>query len=298
MDFDIVKLLQDCIKKYNLDPSELRDIAFAICISEKTYGSNNKSLDIDKMCTTDIEIGWNNVLRILDINPVSKGYKALPRVQKLRIISDVLTLKLSNEVDDLFLTYKSSEKVAKKLGLDIRVDDNCDESTCLKNLEKIRESIELLNFDGDSELIEILNMLEDMNITLDKKISLQKEYLVNDYRKNNFVECRSDKFIKRIFIQSLNCLLLDKLMSLDESKWISLYDIFDTIADYMNHEKIVCCVTQDIRSNLAKCHRLNNSILLVGKYSYSVYDYRFTKILLVSMYSRNLIEALNKYITK
>ena len=96
---DVLKLLQDCIKTFNLDVSNLRDIAFAICTADKMDGTNKRELDIDKFVESDTELSWDSTLTVLGVEPQTKGYTKLPRVQKLRVISDVLSLSLSDKVE-------------------------------------------------------------------------------------------------------------------------------------------------------------------------------------------------------
>lgn len=294
---DIAELLKDCIRNFNLDINKLRDLAFSICLADKKDGTNHIELDIDKFVEHDAELSWDNILRFLTITPQSKGCSSLPRVQKLRVISDVLTLSLSNEVPDLVLTCKSSKLVAKYLGVSVPSVDYASEDECLDNLYKINKCLENQKFNKDTEVQEILDLLNLYEAPLPDKLSkLDEHYIDSDELKRVFIPCTSDKFQKRDFLKDLNCHLLTLLINLEDYKWISLYNIYDTIAEHLKGEKVVYCITPEIKSKLSKCHRLYNSINLVGKCSYMVFDYRFTKILLISMYSRGLVEDLNKYI--
>lgn len=111
---DVVKLLQDCIKKFNLDVNLLRDYAFAICVADNISGSNKKELDVDRFVEHDSELSWNEVLVSLGITPQNRGCKSLPRVQKLRVISDVLSLSLGGTIEGLILTCETSRKLLKQ----------------------------------------------------------------------------------------------------------------------------------------------------------------------------------------
>ena len=124
---DVLKLLQDCIETFNLDANNLRDIAFAICTADKMNGTNKRELDIDKFVESDTELSWDSILAILGVEPQSKGYTKLPRVQKLRVISDVLSLSLSDKVDGLVLSCNASKKVSKLLGVSLSSEDYADE---------------------------------------------------------------------------------------------------------------------------------------------------------------------------
>lgn len=151
---DIEKLVKDSIKNFNLDTAKLRSIAFAICISDKLNGTNQKELDIDKFVETDSELFWDSIISTLGITPQTRGCGSLPRVQKLRVISDVLSLSVCNQVSDLSLMSKESRKVAQLLGVSLPCLDYADENACYKNLEKVEKYLASSSLDfGDFKFL-------------------------------------------------------------------------------------------------------------------------------------------------
>lgn len=144
---DVLKLVKDCVENYKLDSKVLRDIAFAICTSDKMNGTNQRELDIDKFVESDTELDWSEILSVLSISPVNKFGVKLPRVQKLRVISDVLSMSLSSNISGLNLMCKSSSKVAQKLGVSLPSLDYADEDICYENLAKIEEELTKVSLD-------------------------------------------------------------------------------------------------------------------------------------------------------
>lgn len=290
----VLDLFKKCIQEFNLDVKHLRDIAFAICIADKLDGTNKKELDIDKFVESDNELDWNDILKTLGVSPQNRGCGSLPRVQKLRVISDILTISLCSQIEDLVLSCKVSKQVSEKEGVFLSCIDYADEDACYENLNKIKDYLVDNSFNKDFEVESVLNLLRDYNFSYSGSItSLDKHYTnVN----NLFLLCASDKFNKRNFYKDLNCVLIKKLIDLDDYKWISLYNLFVTASELLNNEKVVCCISAELNSKLRKCTRLYNGLDLVGKMSYSVYDYRFTKILLICMYSFNFVDDFQKYV--
>lgn len=293
---DILKLLQDCIKNYDLNVKTLRDIAFAICISDKLNGSNKIELDVDKFVESDSELSWVEILKLLGIEPQSKGCSKLPRVQKLRVISDILSLCLSDKVEDLTLSCSSSKKVANVLGVSLSYADYSDENSCYENLKKIESTLEESSFEKDIEVVEVLELLTLYNVDLPTNITKLDEHYFSSLYTDSFKPCRSDEFNKRDFVKDINCFLMSVAIDLDDFKWISLYNILDTVADFIGRKKLVYCITPEIRSKLSKCTRLYNGVNLIGNCSYYVYDYNFTRVFIISLYSEGVVKDLNKYI--
>ena len=293
---DVLKLVKDCIETYNLDVNKLRDIAFAICTADKLHGTNSKELDVDKFVESDTELSWDSILTALGVEPQTKGYTKLPRVQKLRVISDVLSLSLSDKVGDLVLSCDASKKVAKLLGVSLPSEDYADEDVCYENLKKIEDSLENSNFEKDNEVVEILELINDYSIDLPANITKLDKHYSSIITSKSFKLCRSDEFSKRDFIRDINCFLMNIAINLEDFKWISLYNILDTVSEYISREKLVYCITQEVQSKLSKCTRLYNGVNLIGKCSYYIYDYKFTKLFIISLYSPKVVRDLNKYI--
>lgn len=135
---DILKLLQDCVKSLNIDINVIKDTMFAICVADNLNGTNQRELDIDKLVESDTELNWDGVLTYLNITPQHRGCTKLPRVQKLRVISDCLSLILENDIDGLILTCITSKKVKDN---SLSYIPYADENECIKNLEKIQSHI-------------------------------------------------------------------------------------------------------------------------------------------------------------
>lgn len=173
---DILKLLQDCIKNYDLNIKTLRDIAFAICISDKLNGSNKIELDVDKFVESDSELSWVEILKLLGIEPQSKGCSKLPRVQKLRVISDILSLCLHDKVEDLTLSCSSSKKVANVLGVSLSYADYSDENSCYENLKKIESTLE----DNSLDLSSLSDLYKRLCVYTNKIITIGEFNLPSD----------------------------------------------------------------------------------------------------------------------
>lgn len=141
MSIDLLTLLKDSTKTFGLDEAKLRDITFAICMSDVLHGSNGRELDIDNITRDDLDLDWSSILGWLGIQATMQTKGDLPRVHKLRLISDVLSLSVSNKVNDLVLCNPESNRVAKLLGVSLPCVDYADEPTCYKNLEKINAYI-------------------------------------------------------------------------------------------------------------------------------------------------------------
>ena len=271
---DVLKLLQDCIETFNLNANTLRDIAFAICTADKMNGTNKRELDIDKFVESDTELSWDSILAILGVEPQSKGYTKLPRVQKLRVISDVLSLSLSDKVDGLVLSCNASKKVSKLLGVSLPSEDYADEDVCYENLKKIEDSLIKDNIDLGSlqetykRLCVYTNRIMDVGgFNMPSEI---ESILIPDEIFNNLG--------KKCTVSELNSFLTNKGLTIEDySRYIIDIYCFNIVP------KIVKLLNNILTKNEAMFNlilvRANNYVgnyLPIGMYSLNGYTYRLT----------------------
>lgn len=124
------------VDSYNLDRQKLNDIALAICIADKYRGSNSLELSVDRLV--------NSGLGFVGVGSKSSDTRKLPRVQCLRVLCDVLTLSVPDNVvqknDDIRLTCKVSSYVSYKLGNRKMCYEYADEDICDKVLNALSDS--------------------------------------------------------------------------------------------------------------------------------------------------------------
>lgn len=279
---EVVKLVKYCIENFNLDVNKLRDIAFAICIADKLTGTNQRELDIDKFVESSDELEWDSVLSLFNITSQNRGCSSLPRVQKLRVISDVLSLSVCNEVSGLKLSCIASKKVAKQLGVSLESVDYADENVCYGNLSKIQSHLSSVSVDL-SNLTIIYNKL---CIYSDKIISIGgfdlpiaiSNILIPDKIFNNLG--------KKCTIEDLNKFLEKNDLTIDDYSAyivdIYCYEIVQEIAKLLNKRY----AKNEVEFNLILT-RLDNfagSYLPMGTYSLNGYTQRLSVLRNVPSY--------------
>ena len=279
---NIAELLKDCIRSFNLDANKLRDLAFSICLADKKDGTNHIELDIDKFVEHDAELSWDNILRFLTITPQSKGCSSLPRVQKLRVISDVLTLSLSNEVPDLVLTCKSSKLVAKYLGVSLPSIDYASEDECLDNLCKIKDYISVTSVDLDS--------IESVYVRLIKYRDKMKE--VGDIELPSAVN--ELPVPDKIYAGLGKSVTLQKFLGYLDSKEITIDNYANYMVDVYSYEivQVIAKILNkklehnEIEYNLILTRALSsaNAYLPIGSYSLTGNTYRLSVLRSVPAY--------------
>lgn len=279
---DLVKLMEDCIKNFDLDVNMLRDIAFSICIADKIHGTNNKELDVDKFVSSDSELDWDSVLSLIGVQSQNKGIDSLPRVQKLRVISDMLSLSVNNKVNGLCLMCKSSSIVATKLGVSLKCVDYADEAFCYENLEKIESyvssvSIELGSLESIYNKICIYNkkILSMSSISLSNQIS---SFLIpSDIYKDLGKSCSNEEF--KGVLERMNFTVDDYADYFLDSY---CYELVQEIAKLVN----IRFSKNEVEFNLILT-RLNNfagSYLPIGTYSLNGYTKRLSVLRNVPSY--------------
>lgn len=278
---DILKLLKDSIAYFNLDTTYLRDLAFAICISDKLRGTNNIELDVDKFVESDVELSWNAILCELNITPQNRGCTKLPRVQKLRIISDILSLALQDKVSDLSLSCKASKDI-KNLGVNLPYEDYADEDSCYKNLSKIESALRVSNLDlGNfaklyNRLCIYTKRIEQIGV-----VNLPTEFntfLIADSIYNNLGKSCS--------IEDLSKFLEDKKLTIDD---YANY-IIDNYCFYLV-QKVMVALNNIYKQNEVKFNLIVTRIdkyarayLPIGLYSMNNYTYRISGFRNISCY--------------
>lgn len=271
---DVLKLLQDCIENFNLDVNNLKDIAFAICTADKMNGTNKRELDIDKFVESDTELSWDSILTALGVEPQTKGYTKLPRVQKLRVISDVLSLSLSDKVDGLVLSCDASKKVSKLLGVSLPSEDYADEDVCYENLKKIEDVLISSNVDLGSlsgvykRLCIYTNRIKEVGgFDMPQEI---ESILIPEEIYNNLG--------KKCTMSELNKFLEDKKLSIDNySNYVIDTYCFNLVSIVV---KLFYKIFEenDVKFNLILMRADNyvGQYLPIGMYSSNNYTYRLT----------------------
>ena len=291
---DIFDVLVKGVEFKGVEKKKVQDIMLGLCLADCFEGENQQALDMDKMlCSVDGE-QWGRLLEYVGFEKDNLGLD-LPRVQRLRIVSDVLTLIYAEEIKDLKLSCKSATRVASEMGYYLSSYDYCSEWECESNLRKIEDYLKVMTA-SKNEVIEDLLQLIDFYQPEFPQIKLSKIYMTNEYRQRVFKECKVDQFNERDFISDINCFLVELLMGLDKIKWIRAYNVLETCSEYVGGNTTLLCITPQIHSRLQKCTRLYNGVCTFAKISYLSYDTTSTKLLLISWYAEKIAKDLKKFI--
>lgn len=276
------KLVEDCIENFNLDVTKLRDIAFAICTSDKLNGTNNKELDVDLLVQESDGLDWNDILQLLNIHADNSLARSLPRVQKLRVVSDVLSLSLSDKIDDLHLTNVASGKVAKELGVSLPKIDYADEDICYENLKKIEEKLSEVSLD----LGRLQEVYKKLCIYSNKILEVGGFNLPTDVEKILIPDTIFNNLGKKCSVMELKSFLDSKNLSInDYAEYvidIYCYNIVQEVAKLLNAK----FKSNEVAFNLVLTRLCSfaSDYLPVGTYSLNGYTQRLSVLRNVPSY--------------
>lgn len=116
---EMFELVVKVINSNNLNPADVLDKCYAICMSDRFIGTNRLGLDCRKFGNSDGDADWEKVLNLLGVTSVSHG-GMLPEVQRYRVITDALMICLGKQGTECVLSSEASSKVANILGLHAR----------------------------------------------------------------------------------------------------------------------------------------------------------------------------------
>lgn len=288
---ELDKLVSSCISKYNVDVNSLRDISFALCFADRLDGTNQKELDCDRFIASSSS-EFNNVLKLLKIEPKTNGLNPLPRVQFERIVSDSLSILLNDKVSDLRLSSKSASLVAKVLGIKMESDDYFDEASCEQNLKKLQGIAEL-----NGSVQKVLKILKTLGVPLPNGVSeLPLGYNLGEYA-NSFREIDKSVFDEGKFIEDMNNHFVGVLKKLPESSTIIAYGVFSDIQNALNGKKFPCRISSDMHRSISgdsRYVRILNSLNKVFNITYSTADVNSTLILIIALYANNVSTELKR----
>lgn len=105
-------VLEDC----NVDRHHFLDVCLAICASDENIGTNRLELDIDKFFVCKDSI-WSSIIGT-NIE-ISSTISELPKIQKMRVVSDTLVILLRENGKHIDTNYNSeaSKNVATAIGV-------------------------------------------------------------------------------------------------------------------------------------------------------------------------------------
>lgn len=179
---NIVSLIRGCKKNYNLSTNDLRSVALGLCTAGKLEDTCNIALSVDRLVAQDTELDWSDILVEIGIDNRGKQGTPLPRVQKLRVISDMLSILLSDKISDLRLSSQVAAHVARIKGVSLAYDSYPDEGVCYANLKKIEDNLAevSVNYDDLNKIyrhleiyVERIKDISDTNVAY----ALNKHYI-------------------------------------------------------------------------------------------------------------------------
>jgi len=160
-----INKFKEVIEKHELDINVLRDIMLSLAIADFTDGTNEKKLDVDRVCSSR-DSDWAEVVTFLSLSPTDA--EVLPYVQRLRLMCD--TLSIATKLDGVYLTMPESKVIANLCDVSLSAQDYCDEDDCIRLLNLMLENkSEDSNESEDSNLDEAFEYIKS-NLQIMKRI--------------------------------------------------------------------------------------------------------------------------------
>lgn len=179
---NVYELLPDYLElvmsRTDVSAPEVVDMCLAICAADENVGTNRLELDIDKFFGIPVDDIWSRILILCGVSEIKSNADCLPRVQKERIIVDVMIMCLRMKGFDFRGSYNSevSKEVAYELGIKevAGISDNRNEQDVADSLRRIQSLLyeqvqeETSDFDNEDEGRDILRKLSRYALVLSK----------------------------------------------------------------------------------------------------------------------------------
>ena len=285
------------LKDTGIPEIEFFDICLAICAADKLVGTNRLELSIDKFCIVDDTI-WNNFVQSSNTSPVCTG---LPKIQRLRVVTDALMMVLQKTGHELTSSYNSeaSKTVARMYGIShsTGVYDNENTDGVYESLLEIKNLYDSQDADdkkqSSSETKTVVEKLLDyikqygVCITLDKTTDLPRAFLNRDCSSVSNVRFTVPEYndtVEKNFICSLNDTLV---LSMLRGNTLNIAFYIAGIKNSLISNKSLLCISSDVYRKLFNNSRLSNVLSTVFNFSAeSTSDIRSTYILITLLYCK------------
>lgn len=172
------------ISSKEIDKDYVKDIMIAIVISDYMNGTNQKELDVDKLCASQ-DANWNKLKSFLGLPNSESHNTLLPDVQLMRILCDCLYVCLDgSKIEGVSITSPATRYVCNAEGISVKGSDYVDEEGCKVIFDKYfanEEGNELFDF-IKKVLSKVRNLEDKIDITEGKFNELFEQlYLPKNY---------------------------------------------------------------------------------------------------------------------
>lgn len=196
------------INSKEIDKDYVKDIMIAIVISDYMNGTNQKELDVDKLCASQ-DANWNKLKSFLGLPNSESHNTLLPDVQLMRILCDCLYVCLDgSKIEGVSITSPATRYVCNAEGISVKGSDYVDEEGCKVIFDKYTETgeyDELFDF-IKRVLSKTRNLQGKLDIAEDKFNKLFEQlYLPKNYNSCGFdVRVQLPDVLKSISKESLD----------------------------------------------------------------------------------------------